>query len=229
MSIHRIPVHQTNCYLLRGEGGTVLIDPGPPGGAGAVIAGAEAAGVGPGDVRLILVTHGHLDHYGALTEVKAWCGAPVAAHPTEPPFSQDRRNALPPAQTVRGSVVRWVYLLLSPLARFVPLEADLLLGEGADLSAFGVEAGVVVLPGHSPGMLGVLTADGDLVAADLFVNYTRPSQPIYLLDRAAWQRSCERVRALHPRHVYVGHGEPFPGEGLNKIYPASYQLLWWVH
>jgi hydroxyacylglutathione hydrolase len=228
MFIKRITARETNCYLLRGEGGIVLIDPGPPGLASKVIAGAQAAGVQPEEVRLILVTHGHLDHYGAAAGVQAWCGAPVAAHPAAPEFSRDRRNALPPAQTLRGSLIRWLYLLFAPLARFAPLRADLSLDGGADLSEFGLEAETVLLPGHSPDSLGLVTAGGDLLVGDLFVNYTVPSQPIYLYDQEAWQQSTERVRALGPRTVYVGHGEPFPGERLAHIYPGRYQLRWWV-
>lgn len=228
MRIHRIPVRGTNCYLLVDDDGTVLVDPGPARGATEVITGVQAAGVRPGDVRLILVTHGHWDHYGAVPQVKSWCGAPVAAYPGEPEFSRDRRNALPPAQTLRGSVVRWVYLLLAPLADFAPLEADLLLEDGASLAPYGVEAQTVRLPGHSPGSLGVVTAGGDALVGDLFVNYTVPSQPIYLSDQAAWQHSRDRVQALAPRMVYVGHGEPFSGERLDHIYPARYQYRWWV-
>ena len=228
MRIHRIPVRGTNCYLLVDDDGTVLVDPGPARGATEVITGVQAAGVRPGDVRLILVTHGHWDHYGAVPQVKSWCGAPVAAYPGEPEFSRDRRNALPPAQTLRGSVVRWVYLLLAPLADFAPLEADLLLEDGASLAPYGVEAQTVRLPGHSPGSLGVVTARGDALVGDLFVNYTVPSQPIYLSDQAAWQHSRDRVQALAPRMVYVGHGEPFSGERLDHIYPARYQYRWWV-
>jgi glyoxylase-like metal-dependent hydrolase (beta-lactamase superfamily II) len=228
MLIRRIEVRETNCYLLQGELGTVLIDPGPAGRGAVVVAGATEAGVTPDDVSLILITHGHLDHYGAAAEVKAWCRAPVAAYHSEPAFSQDRRNALPPAQTLRGSVVRWIYLLLSPLAHFSPLEADLLLDDGADLSSYGVDARAVLVVGHSPGSLAVVTAEGDVFAGDLFVNYTVPSQPIYVSDREAWQRSYERIRDLMPRIVYVGHGEPFPGDRLDSIYPARYQLRWWV-
>lgn len=228
MSIQRIPVRETNCYLLQSGGGTVLIDPGPVGGASTVMAGAAEAGIQPEDVRLILVTHGHLDHYGAAAGVKAWCGAPVGAYHSEPAFSQDRRNALPPAQTIRSSVVRWFYLLLSPLAHFPPLEADLLLDDGASLSPYGVEAQVMLVPGHSPGSVAVVTAEGDAFVGDLFTNYAVPSQPIYLSDREAWQRSYEQIQALGPRMVYVGHGEPFPGDKLDHIYPARYQLRWWV-
>ena len=228
MRIHRIAARETNCYLLWGRRGVVLIDAGPPGSAEAIIAGAREAGVRAEDLRLILITHGHLDHYGAADEIRDWCGAPVAAYPGEPEFSQDRRNALPPAQTLRGSLIRWTYMLLSPMARFEPLEADILLEDKAALLDYGLQAWTVLLPGHSPGSLGVITPDGDLFAGDLFVNYAVPSQPIYLSDPEAWQQSYERVLELRPRMVYVGHGEPFPGVDLDPIYPARYQYRWWV-
>lgn len=228
MSIQRIEVRGTNCYLLLDADGAVLIDPGPPGGGERVISALARAGVQPHDVRLILVTHGHLDHYGGAAQVKAWCGAPVAAHPGEDEYTRDRRNAIPPAQTLRGSLLRSFDLLLSPLAHFAPLEADISLGDGASLSSYGVDATLVALPGHSPGSLGVRTAEGDLFVGDLLVNYTVPSQPIYLSDRPAWQRSTKRVQALVPHRVYVGHGEPFPGDKLDVIYPPRYQLRWWV-
>jgi hydroxyacylglutathione hydrolase len=226
--IHRIEIRETNCYLLQGTSGSMIIDPGPTGGARAVRTGVAEAGLQPGDIRLILVSHGHLDHYGAAPEIRGWCGAPVAAHRGEPTFSQDRLNALPPAQTLRGSLIRWFYLMLSPLAQFAPLQADILLDDGADLSPYGVEAQAILVPGHSPGSMAVLTTDGDAFVGDLFVNYTLPSQPIYLTNRDTWQQSYERILLLEPRMVYVGHGEPFPGVKLEHIYPARYQMRWWV-
>ena len=150
MRIEQLPVRGTNCYLLQGTAGVVLIDPGPPGSAPAIIDKMAGLGIPPEQVRLILVTHGHLDHYGGVPAIKAWCGAPVVAHPIAPGFSQDRRNALPPAQTLQGSLMRWVYLLLSPLARFAPLHADLLLDEGAGLSPYGLDAQLIAVPGHAP-------------------------------------------------------------------------------
>jgi hydroxyacylglutathione hydrolase len=228
MRILRIEVGDTNCYLLQGEGGSVLVDPGPRGRAQAVITAVQKAGIRPDDVRLIFVTHGHLDHYGAAMGVRHWCGAPVGAHPLSPEFSQNRRNALPPAQTLRASLIRWFYLLFSPLASFEPLQADLQLDDKGGLEDYGIEARIIALPGHSPDSLGILTAEGDLFAGDLFVNYTVPSQPIYLSNRQVWAESCARVQALAPRTLYPGHGEPFAGDQLGHIYPARYQMRWWV-
>jgi hydroxyacylglutathione hydrolase len=228
MRIERIPVRGTNCYLLEGTTGVVLVDPGPPGSAPAIIDKMAGLGIPPEQVRLILITHGHLDHYGGVPAVKAWCSAPVVAHPIAPGFSQDRRNVLPPAQTLQGSLMRWVYLLQSPLAHFAPLKADLLLDEGAGLSPYGLDARLITVPGHAPGSLAVVTGEGDILIGDLFVNYAVPSQPIYLSDRQAWRLSYERVRAIQPRTVYVGHGDPFPGDKLDHIYPARYQFRWWV-
>lgn len=228
MEITRVTVGETNNYLLRGQEGVVLVDAGPPGAASAIMVGATANGIRPDDVRLILVTHAHLDHYGAVKAVQEWCGAPVAAHPEAPAESRSRRKALPPAQTVRGSVIRWLYLLLSPLFPVIPLEADLSLGEGDSLAPYGIEARVVALPGHSRDSIGLITGEGDAYVGDLLVNYTVPSKPIYLWNQDAWRHSHQALQGLKPRTIYVGHGEPFPGAKLDRIYPARYQLRWWV-
>jgi glyoxylase-like metal-dependent hydrolase (beta-lactamase superfamily II) len=228
LQIHRIETKGTNCYLAGGQGGIVVIDPGPPGAAKSVIAAAKKVGIRASDVRLILVTHGHLDHYGAAAEVKTWCQAPIAAHPSEPEFSRSTRNALPPAQTLRGSIVRWFFLALAPLIDVPPLEADQYLESGSQLSGYGLEAQTIEIPGHSPGSLGVLTKEGDLFCGDLFVNFAGASEPLYLSDRAAWRQSLQQVQEQAPRTVYVGHGEPFAGHQLDSIRPARYQLRWWV-
>ena len=228
MEITRITVGETNCYLLQGQGGTILLDAGPAGAAPAIMVGATSNGIRPEDIKLILITHGHLDHYGDAKAVQQWCGAPIAAHRDAPGASQRARNAVPPAQTVRGSLIRWLYLLFSPLFPVLPLQADLLLDDGDSLSEYGVEARIVSVPGHSPDSLAVVTAEGDAFVGDLLVNYTVPSEPIYLWNREAWTQSYERIRELEPRRIHVGHGEPFNGDKLARIYPARYQLRWWV-
>ncbi len=228
MGIGRVTAGQTNCYFLRGREGVILVDVGPPGALPTIQAGAARLGIEPMEIVLILITHAHLDHYGAVNEVQGWCGAPIGAHPEAPNQSRDRRKALPPAQTIRGSLIRWLYLLLSPLFPVVPLEADVLMRDGDSVAAYGVDASIVGVPGHSSDSIGLLTADGEALVGDLLVNYAVPSRPMYMWDRAQWEQSFRRIAALEPRMVYVGHGEPFEGTKLDRVYPARYQLRWWV-
>ena len=66
----------TNCYLVADAAGdTAIIDPG--GDADQVLAALEARGW---RATRILLTHAHFDHIGAVAELHAATGAPVALH-----------------------------------------------------------------------------------------------------------------------------------------------------
>jgi glyoxylase-like metal-dependent hydrolase (beta-lactamase superfamily II) len=68
----------TNAYVLvcRATGDSVLVD--TPAEANKIMEWLK--GTNP---RYILITHSHMDHLGAFSELKAKLGVPVAAHPLE--------------------------------------------------------------------------------------------------------------------------------------------------
>jgi len=65
----------TNAYILicRQTGASVLVD--APGEAGKILAQLKGS-----DPQYILMTHNHMDHTGALAEVKSALNIPIAAH-----------------------------------------------------------------------------------------------------------------------------------------------------
>jgi glyoxylase-like metal-dependent hydrolase (beta-lactamase superfamily II) len=65
--------HGTNTYLIDGEDGVSVLDPGPD-DAAHVAAILAASG---GRVVRVLLSHGHVDHVGALPALVAATGAPV--------------------------------------------------------------------------------------------------------------------------------------------------------
>jgi hydroxyacylglutathione hydrolase len=73
-----LPPFGTNAYIVvcLATGDSVLVD--APGEAETVL--GRLAGTHP---RRILMTHAHVDHVGALRELKARLGVPVAAHPAD--------------------------------------------------------------------------------------------------------------------------------------------------
>ncbi len=68
----------TNAYIIvcRATGDSVLVD--APGEANRIV--ERLKGTNP---RYILMTHGHIDHVGALSELKSRLEIPVAAHPLD--------------------------------------------------------------------------------------------------------------------------------------------------
>ena len=69
--------------LVDDRSGVVILDTGLPVDGVRIRRKLAQLGAGPRDVRAILLTHGHLDHAGSLSELKAWSGAPVYAHALE--------------------------------------------------------------------------------------------------------------------------------------------------
>lgn len=67
---------ETNCYILKSKDSGIIIDPGADGRR--II--DEVSNL---DCEYILITHNHLDHTGALDEVKKSVSAPVAIHPLD--------------------------------------------------------------------------------------------------------------------------------------------------
>ena len=197
-----------NCYLLRTGSGYALIDTGMVKRRAQLDEELRGAGCGPGDLELVVVTHGHLDHVGNAAYLKEEYGAKVAMHGGDYAMVESGDMFV---DSKGGAMVGLVGFLmramgLSDYDRFTP---DILLDDGMDLSPFGLEASVVHFPGHSRGSIGVLTAEGDLFCGDLLVNTSKPERNTLIDDKAEYDASIERLRTLVVRTVYPGHGRPF--------------------
>ncbi|MCO1656997.1 MBL fold metallo-hydrolase [Pseudonocardia humida] len=79
------PLRYTLSYLVPGDTGLVVVDPGWESDEGwaALTAGLAAAGAGAGDVVGVVATHIHPDHHGLTARLRAASGAWVAMHPAE--------------------------------------------------------------------------------------------------------------------------------------------------
>src|SRR4051812_31405556 len=132
-------------HVLVDAEGVVLLDTGIPSDAWRIRRVMERAGVGMGDVRAILLTHGHIDHAGSVAQLKQWTGAPVYAHALEQPHI-DGKFPYRGLSRVTG--------MLEAMGRVVgayrSVKIDVTIAEG-DVLPFWGGLRVVHLPGHTMG------------------------------------------------------------------------------
>jgi glyoxylase-like metal-dependent hydrolase (beta-lactamase superfamily II) len=177
-----------NAYYLERE--RILVDAGLP-----FFAGELVQAVAHLPVEAVVLTHGDLDHVGALSLLLRQRPLLVAAHAAEAPYL---------AEPQRRPGHRGLLAFLQPR-----LEVDRLLQEGDLLGAFAV----VATPGHSPGHLSLFRAeDGVLLAGDACSvrgGRVRPS-PAAPADHRLARRSLLALALLPVTLVLPGHGTPLP-------------------
>src|SRR5512136_660258 len=69
-----------NCHLIRTDDGFILIDTGRAKKRGAIERQLEDAGCHPGNLRLIVLTHGDFDHSGNAAYLRRKFGGRIAMH-----------------------------------------------------------------------------------------------------------------------------------------------------
>jgi glyoxylase-like metal-dependent hydrolase (beta-lactamase superfamily II) len=204
-----------NCYLIQTDAGYFLIDTGLAKKRARLVDDLQATGCQPGDLKLILLTHGDFDHSGNSAYLRDKFGAKIAMHSGDLPnvksgdmFANKKVN--PIAKAIAG-----ILFSVTGMSSFDTFTPDLFLEDGQNLSSFGLDATVIHLPGHSKGSVCFLTAEGDLFCGDLLVNTQRPSANTLADDLGQLMASVEKLQGYPVKTVYPGHGRPFP---LSRLY-----------
>jgi glyoxylase-like metal-dependent hydrolase (beta-lactamase superfamily II) len=208
-----------NCYLVEAGTGFVLIDTGASNKRAELEAELTGAGCRPGNLKLILLTHGDFDHTGNAVYLRDKFGAQIAMHRDDAGMAE--QGDMFWNRSSGSTLMRFIAPILFRFSRANRFKPDLYLEEGTELAQYGFNARVVSIPGHSKGSVGVLTAGGDLFCGDLLENTDGPAMNSIMDDAAAADRSIQVLGALEIGTVYPGHGRPFPMNSFKERYAAG--------
>ncbi|WP_205698762.1 MBL fold metallo-hydrolase [Conexibacter sp. SYSU D00693] len=189
-------------HVLDTPEGDLVVDCGAVGSEDALSAGLEAVGAAPSRV---LLTHGHVDHWGLATTLQDT----VLAHPRVGPSIRlgsadlgERRQEMPAWLDVDRMLAAFEGMrgLIAGIPEVAPLADGDRLGDWE----------VLHTPGHDPGHVCLFReADGVLLCGDLLLrDFTPNVQPDWsgadaLADFLA---SLDRIAALDVRLVLPSHG-----------------------
>jgi hydroxyacylglutathione hydrolase len=219
-TITAINLSGVNVYFINNGTSGVLIDTGMANQRAFLGKRLKDTGCLPGNLKLIILTHGDVDHTGNAAFLREKYGAKIGIHADEAGMIEhgdpgwNRK-----AKSDKASWVFRIMMIISPLftrlAKPAVFKPDLLVDENSDLSIFGLDARVVHLPGHSKGSIGILTASGDLFCGDFI--YTIPGFNL-INDLAAHRSSFEKLKNLDIKMIYPGHGKPISIEQFRRRY-----------
>ena len=217
---HRLPSRTCNCYLVKEEG-LVLVDAGPPKQGGKLLKALRGLAIEPGDISLILLTHGHWDHIGSASELKGLTGCKVAINRHEKEWVEQALKPMPPGIGLWGKAMGMMTRMFMPLVSFAGTPVDLALGdEEFSLEPFGIHGVALHTPGHSPGSTSLLLDTGDAFVGDLAMNglplRIGPGMPRFAEDLSAVKESWRLLLARGAKWIYPAHGKPFRADVLEK-------------
>jgi glyoxylase-like metal-dependent hydrolase (beta-lactamase superfamily II) len=156
-------IFETNCYLFKAPEGQILFD--APQGACEWV---RSLGVEP---KLLLLTHGHIDHVQDVASIKQQFGCPIGCHPLTAPMISDRE----------------FFRNFGFELEIEPAKPDFFVEETPNRDFLGADFQVLDVPGHCPGSLcffsrkDKLLIDGDVLFAGRIGRGDLPGGDIDLL------------------------------------------------
>ncbi len=245
LGVFRIPVPvpfpqaggPVNVYLVEeADGGFLMWDSGlgSPDAEAALAEGFQRLGRRFEEVTRILVSHGHVDHYGAARFVQERHGGavPVRAHPADvakiaesgwrwrdraPQYAVHLARLGMPQEALQRAAREGEkgFRLARRVPEVLPLE------EGEAIRTRHLTLNVLHMPGHTPGLLCLHDPERRLLfSGDHLLEKVSPNPLIelgpngeesFFRPLVAYLASLERARALEVDLVLPGHGPPFPG------------------
>lgn len=201
--IQRIPCGNGNCYLISNGKDAVLVDTCREAYRQNILNACK-----PFRMRLLVLTHGHIDHIQNAAFLSETLQIPIAVCKDDLDLLQDNTKQSLKAHTILGKVVLAASIKSfreDPIPAFTP---TVFLNEGDTLDAYGISAAVIRLPGHTRGSIGLDVAGQYLIVGDALMNMFYPTVSMLYHDRNTMLESAKRISALGERTIYFGHGKP---------------------
>lgn len=224
MEIYAIPGLIATCFLIK-QKDLLLIDTGFLGFGKRILKKISKIGKQPRDLKLVVVTHAHIDHFGGLHEVHEHSDALVGCHELDHKGVSRGSKEISPPLTKGGEILSSLASFSLPFMKTRGVAPHVHLEDEMSLEKFGFSGKVIHTPGHTRGSVSVVLEDGSAFTGDLVMGKTavndKPSLGAFAENLGDLYRSWLKILKAGAKIIYPAHGKPFSSSELEDLLEKS--------
>lgn len=202
-----------NLYVIKGEDGDILIDTGF-----ILMKKRLKKWLDKFDIKLIILTHAHVDHIWNTAYIKKLYNCDVAIGKFDV-NNIDNSNIKSKANKKRYKT--WTKLMNFGMRRFKAndFEIEYYLEDEENINKYGINLNILHLPGHTDGSIGIIYKNY-LFCGDALVNrrIKRAEMPYQNQNNDTVIDSIKKIINLSPEIIFVGHDRPIKNRKLLKSF-----------
>jgi glyoxylase-like metal-dependent hydrolase (beta-lactamase superfamily II) len=223
------PLGWVNAYVLRADDGFVLVDCGwdLPDALDALRKGLDDLGIRLEDLRTLVITHNHPDHYGLAGRLVKLASCGVLMHHLDAVHIESRYVDM---SSLEAEMERWLRIHGAPpdelmamvkgseaiLERINIAKPDIEVSGGEKVTAGDSEWEIIWTPGHSVGHICLYErSQKAFLSGDHILNPISPSVGLHAQSMgnplSDYLSSLESIRDLDVDMVLPAHGDEFAG------------------
>lgn len=224
---HTLAAGITRLYLFEGEQGPVLLDAGIYVTREHFLELFSSAKVDPSELKLIIISHAHPDHYSGVEVLKGLTSAPILAHKMAlDTFLTGKIVGVSPRNECGKRFIASINPRKLPAHfAFVP---DILIDSEFDLLPYGINGRLIPTPGHSKCNLSLLLDSGEAFVNDMVTTspFTGEMDFAILVDDEAELFQSLKMLLTTTHTFYAAHGGPYSRVSVLKLLKEKYSLNW---
>jgi hydroxyacylglutathione hydrolase len=202
----------------KGENSWILVDCGISGSEGKILRTLKSLGGKPEKVSLIVLTHAHQDHSGAVKEIQRITGAKVAIQREDGEYLVKGISAK--VTPVTGFAKFMARLIKSgPQNEKAGTTPDIIIENGLDLNEFGVNGKVIPTPGHTKGSVSIFLNSGSCIVGDIFgKTLGKVTSSMFCNDIEENRKSIGKIIGSNAVNLYLSHGGKCTIDEVKKVF-----------
>lgn len=211
-TLHEIDLGHAKAFLIEGKGGLILVDSGTPNSEKKIISYVNSIGKSVGDIKYILLTHSHIDHFGSAFALQKMSNAHVGINENGTQYVNGSKGVLIPisnSKSLKDKILVKILPIMIKLVKPKYIKPDMKLKEGVFPKEMGINARILETPGHTKDSISIYLPDsktvivGDLLRGD----DKKLVSPPFFEDYISLINSIKKIKELNPDLVCVSHGK----------------------